>query len=87
MIVLLHVLIALSSVAIASFTYFKPTTRRLAVSYGFIIATVGSGTFLILSASSNILKSCLVGLLYVTAVSVVTIATHIRVRKAVAESL
>lgn len=87
MIVLLHVLIALSSVAIASFTYFKPTTRRLAVSYGFIIATVGSGTFLILSSSSNILKSCLVGLLYVTAVSVVTIATHIRVRKAAAESL
>lgn len=81
MIILLHVLIALTSVGLASFTYFKPTTNRLLASYGFIGATVVSGTILIVTMSSDILRSCLTGLFYVTVVSIVTIATHVRVRK------
>lgn len=86
MIVLIHVLIALASVGLASFTFFKPTINRLAVSYGLIVATVGSGTFLILSGPSDMLRSCLSGLFYVTVVTIVTIATHMRVRRA-AEAL
>ena len=81
MVILIHVIIALLSIGIASFVYFKPSIARLAVSYLFILGTVGSGTFLLLSSPSNILKSCLVGLLYLTVVSIVTIATHIRVRR------
>lgn len=81
MIVLIHVLIALSSVGIASLTYFKPSIKSLLVSYGFIVATVASGTYLIISMSSDILRSCLTGLFYVTVVSVVTIATHLRIRR------
>jgi len=80
-IVLIHVIIALSSVAVASFTFFKPTIKRLAASYGFIVATVASGTFLILSSTGSILRSCITGLFYVTVVSIITIATHVRVRK------
>lgn len=87
MIVLIHVLIALSSIGLATFTYFKPTMSRLGASYGFIIATVGSGTFLLLSSPSNILRSCLVGLFYLTVVSIVTIATHIRVRRFAEQSV
>ena len=81
MVILIHVIIALLSIGIASFVYFKPSVARIAVSYLFILGTVGSGTFLLLSSPSNILKSCLVGLLYLTLVSLVTIATHIRVRR------
>jgi len=81
MIVLLHVLIALSSIGIASVTFFKPSTKRLIVSYGFIVATVASGSYLIISMSSDILRSCLTGLFYLTVVSVVTIATHVRVQR------
>ena len=80
-VVLIHVIIALSSVAVASFTFFKPTIKRLAASYGFIVATVASGTFLILSSTGSILRSCITGLFYVTVVSIITIATHVRVRK------
>lgn len=86
-IVLTHVIIALSSVAIASFVYFKPSIKRLMASYGFIIATVASGTYLILSTPGSILKSCLTGLFYVTVVSIVTIATHVRVRKLAKEQI
>lgn len=78
----MHVLIALASVAISTGTFLKPSVKRLAVSYGFIVATVGSGTLLLLNATGSILRSCLVGLLYVTVISIVTIATHMRVRNA-----
>lgn len=81
MIILIHVLIAVSSVAVATTTFIKPSVKKLIVSYAFIVATVGSGTYLLLTSSGNILKSCLVGLAYVTAVSIITIATHIRVRR------
>ena len=80
-IVLIHVIIALSSVVLASITFFKPTMKRLYASYGFIVATVASGTFLILTTSGSILRSCITGLFYVTVVSIITIATHVRVRK------
>lgn len=80
MILLMHILIALTSTVVATGTFLKPTTRRLAVSYGFIVATVGSGGYLIVTSSESILHSCLVGLVYVTAISIVTIATHARVR-------
>ena len=84
MIILIHVIIALLSIGIASFVFFKPSVKRLIVSYGFVVATVVSGTFLIVTMSSDILKSCLTGLFYLTAVSIVTIASHVRVRRRVA---
>lgn len=82
MVILIHVIIALASIALASFTYFKPSIKRLVASYGLIIATAASGTYLIVAAQGSILKSCLTGLLYLTVVSIVTIATHIRIRAA-----
>ncbi len=81
MIILLHVFIAITSIVIASVSYFKPSVKNLAVSYGFIIATIGTGTYLLLSTPGNILKSCLVGLAYITIVTVVTIAAHMRLKK------
>ena len=43
MIILIHVIIAFTSLVIASFSFFKPTIQKLIVSYGFILATVGTG--------------------------------------------
>ena len=85
--VLLHVIIALSSVILSSVTFFKPSFNKLYVSYGFIIATVASGTYLIVSSSGSILRSCLTGLFYVTVVSIITIATHVKVRKLAKEEI
>lgn len=80
-IVLTHVIIALASIALSSFTFFKPTMKRLYASYGFIVATVASGTYLLVSTPSHILESCLMGLFYLTVVSIATIATHVRIRR------
>ena len=87
MVLLIHILIAISSIGIATLTYFKPTTKRIGTSYGFIIATVASGTALLIMNPANLIHTCLSGLFYVTIVSIVTIATHYRVRKLAQQEL
>ena len=79
-ILFLHIMIAISSVAIATVTFFKPSILRVSVSYGFIVATALSGAALVITTPGTVLHACVVGLVYVTAVSVVTIATHVRIR-------
>jgi hypothetical protein len=78
MIILIHVLIALSSLALSSVTFFKPTIKNLKFSYGLIIATVTSGVFLVVLNSSNILHSCLAGLAYLGAVLAITAGARVR---------
>lgn len=78
MVILIHVIIALTSIIIASVGLFRPSLRTFAISYGFIIATVASGTVLLVSSPSHILQSCLSGLGYITVVSIMTIASHVR---------
>ncbi len=78
---LTHIIIAVSSIVLASIVFFKPSIKRFAASYGFIIATVASGTLLLVLNPSNILHTCLSGLFYVTVVSIITIASHVRARK------
>ena len=82
MVILIHVIIALTSIVIASLAFFRPTLKKLYVSYGFIIATVASGTYLLVTIPSHILQSCITGLFYLTIVSLATIATHVRLRQA-----
>jgi hypothetical protein len=81
MIVLLHVLIALSSIGLASYTFFKPSLNKLLTSYGMMVATVASGTYLLVVLQADILRTCLSGLFYLTITLAVTIATHIKVRR------
>lgn len=69
MIVLLHVLIALSSVAYTTYLYFRPTKRKFYAAYGLIGATLASGTYLVISTHSPLLSSCVTGLVYLGIVS------------------
>ena len=69
MLVIIHVLIALSSVAYTTYLYFSPTDTKFKVSYGLVAATLASGTVLIISTHTNMLQACMSGLFYLTAVS------------------
>jgi hypothetical protein len=82
MIILIHVIIALTSIVLASLTFFKPTMKKLIASYGFIFATIATGTYLLISIPSHILQSCLMGLAYLMVVSAATVATHVRIARA-----
>lgn len=79
MVILIHIIIALTSVIVASFVFFNPSMRKLITSYGLILGTIASGTYLLVTSPSHILQSCVTGLAYVTIVTVVTIATHVRI--------
>ncbi|MDB5167584.1 MAG: hypothetical protein JWN26_729 [Candidatus Saccharibacteria bacterium] len=82
MVILIHVIIALTSIVIASLAFLRPTMKKLLVSYGFIFATIATGSYLLVTIPSHILESCLTGLFYLTVVSMATIATHVRLRRA-----
>ena len=86
-ILLIHIIIAVSSIVIASIVFFKPSIKRIGISYGFIVGTVASGTALLIATPSSILHTCLSGLFYITVVSIITIATHVRVRKLAHEEI
>lgn len=64
MIVLIHVLIALSSIVTTTLLAIFPSKRKLVVSYSLIAATLASGTYLVISTHQPILKSCVTGLAY-----------------------
>lgn len=81
MLILIHVIIAFTSIIIATIGFAAPSLRKLAISYGFILATVASGTVLLVTTPSHIIESCLSGLGYLTIVSIATIATHVRLRR------
>ncbi len=69
MILLSHIVIALGSIAWTTYLYFRPSQNGLKVSYGLVAATLGSGTWLVVSAGSPLLKSCMSGLIYLLVVS------------------
>lgn len=83
MVILLHVIIALTSITIATLAFFKPSVKKLALSYGFIVATAASGTYLLVTTPSHIVESCLMGLFYATLISIATIAAQVKLRKLV----
>ncbi len=81
MIVLLHVLIALSSIAVAAYAYVRPSQKSLLASYGLIAATTGSGFYLVVTAPAHMIEACLMGVAYLAVVSVATVATRIKLAR------
>lgn len=69
MVVLIHVLIALSSVGYTTYLLFSPSQAKFRVTYGLVTATILSGTYLVISTHSNMLQACLTGLAYICIVS------------------
>jgi hypothetical protein len=64
MIVLIHVLIAISSLVYTTYAFLSPSEAKLKISYGFVGATIGSGTLLVVSMPGHLLSACVTGLTY-----------------------
>ena len=75
MIILIHVILAVSSLVFASSVLLSPSRNKLRASYGLIAATLVSGTYLIASTQTNILKTCVTGLVYIAAVTFMSVST------------
>lgn len=64
MILLLHVAIAITSLALTTYAFFVPSRAKLNASYVFIALTLVSGTLLVFSAPAHILQACTSGMIY-----------------------
>lgn len=64
-----HVMIALGSIGYSSYLLISPVSERFKYAYILIASTLVSGTVLVISAGSNMLKSCMTGIGYLVVVS------------------
>ncbi len=70
MLLISHVLIALTSLAYTTLTYIRPSKKRLNVSYFLMASTLATGTFLVVSTNSSLVSACISGLVYTSIVTV-----------------
>lgn len=69
MILVTHIIIALSSVAYTTLLLLRPTQAKLHVSYLLVAATLASGIYLTVINPANMLRTCTTGLVYVVIVT------------------
>lgn len=72
MILITHILIALSSLVFTTLALIHPSTNKFRVSYLFIAATVVSGTYMTFQYPAHFTESCTVGIAYLITVATVT---------------
>ena len=65
MILATHIILALTSILVTSFLLFKPTQQKLNGTYILFMGTLGTGTFLIFANNVNMLRTCIMGVIYI----------------------
>lgn len=81
MILILHIIIALTSIAYTTFTYFTPSKNRLRTSWSLVVLTITSGTWLVISTHSALVQSCTTGLVYLAVISTGIIAAQRKLKR------
>ncbi len=69
MILLAHIVIAMTSFLFATLLLFSPSEFKFKANYLLLGATLASGTYLVADRGTHIMESCLMGLAYTGAVS------------------
>ncbi len=64
MITVLHVILAVISLAVATYNLYRPASSRLKLSYVLAAATLSSGVMLIFINNASVLRTCITGLLF-----------------------
>jgi Ca2+/Na+ antiporter len=72
-----HIIIALAGLVVAATSLFTISEKMIRSSYALTAGTLATGTILVMM-TGNVLKSCLSGLLYLSAVLVMTAVTKYR---------
>ncbi|MEO8863222.1 MAG: hypothetical protein ABI354_02780 [Candidatus Saccharimonadales bacterium] len=73
MLLITHIVIAVSSIIFATYLTLRPTKHKFYVSYGLITATLSTGTALVITSNSPLMHACISGVVYVSIVSALTI--------------
>lgn len=64
MAILVHVIIALSGLLFTTYTFARPSDKKIKVTYGFIAATFASGFYLVVTMPAHMVSACISGLSY-----------------------
>ncbi len=81
MLLLAHIIIALTSVVVSTYTVFRPALKSLRVSSALVGATLASGTYLVISTHAPMLSSCVTGLVYTGLVLSLILSANFRLDK------
>ncbi len=77
MMTLIHVVLALASLGLATQNFFAPSKSKLNAAYGLAGGTLASGTSLIFLNNASVLRTCLTGIVFFAIVSVLNeLARH-----------
>lgn len=76
MIVLIHVIVAISGIVVTTVAYFQPSATLLKITYGLVGATIVSGVYLVWNAPAHMLQTCIAGLAYTGIVTVGIVAAR-----------
>lgn len=71
MLLVIHIVIAVSGLVIAAASLLTLSQKMINASYALTVGTIATGTVLVF-ANGNVLKNCLTGLCYLAAVLVMT---------------
>lgn len=82
MVLLLHIVAALISLAFTAYTLFRPSARKLHVSYGLVGLTLGSGIYLVMLQPRQLNHFCVTSLVYLAVVFAGVYATRHRLHEA-----
>lgn len=74
--IILHVVLALASLGLATFNFFRPTDHKLEFSYGLAMGTLISGVSLIFINNASVLRTCLSGIIFFAVVTALNQAAH-----------
>lgn len=78
MLLLIHIIVALASLASATVLFIKPRARGFYISYALVGTTLLSGTYLTVTSHAPLVQSCVTGLVYISVVSVAIYIAHNR---------
>lgn len=70
MLLIVHIFLALSALALSVIANFLPTTGKLKASYGLAAGTLASGVLLIVVNNASVLRTCLTGIVFFGIVSI-----------------
>ena len=81
MILITHIIIALSGLVITTIAYMRPSSRLLRAAYVAVGLTFATGFYLVAMAPAHMLQACTSGLMYLGVVSVGIMATRAKLAR------
>ena len=78
---LLHIIIALSSVIFTGYTSFTPSKSKLQKAYLLVGLTLATGTYLLLTKPTHMVQTCITGLVYIGLVTVALVFARHRLAR------